>query len=194
MPFPPVSWWRQACSAQHITFDLAEHYQKMSYRNRYYLAAPAGKMLMSLPLEKGRNQRIPVQEVRLSERDVWQDNHWKTIVSLYGRAPFFEHFSHQLEPLFRQPFALLHDFNKAGIILVTQLLKLPLIFDETRQFIERYPDDITDLRHGLRPQQPAAVPEYYQVFADRTGFQSDCSILDLLFCEGPYAAVWLRQE
>lgn len=166
----------------------------MSYRNRYYLAAPAGKMLMSLPLENGRNQRIPVSLVKLSERADWQDNHWKTICSLYGRAPFFEHFSHQLQPLFAKRYATLHEFNIAGIQLVQKWLQLPLSFSETREFVRQYDETIPDLRHSMSPQHEAIVPEYYQVFADRTGFLSDCSILDLLFCEGPYAAVLLKAQ
>ncbi|WP_118972603.1 WbqC family protein [Taibaiella koreensis] len=192
LPFPPISWWQQACAAQQVTFDLAEHYQKMSYRNRYYLAAPSGRMLLSLPLEKGRNQRMPVGEVQLSYCTSWQDNHWKTIVSLYGRSPFFEYFAPQLEPLFRQHFPLLHTFNKAGILLVAQLLKLPLALGETTQFVAHYPEGTCDLRHSLSPQQPVALPAYHQVFTDRTGFLTDCSILDLLFCEGPYAAALLQ--
>jgi hypothetical protein len=106
-----------ACKAKQITFDLAEHYQKMSYRNRYYLAAPEGKLLMSLPLEHGRNQRMPVSEVKISDRSNWQSNQWKTIVSLYGRSPFFEYFEHHFKPLFENRYANLHDWNRAGIQL-----------------------------------------------------------------------------
>src|SRR5690349_10415459 len=126
IPFPPISWWVYACSAKQIVFDIAEHYQKMSYRNRYYLAAPEGKLLMSLPLEHGRNQRIPVSEVKLSDRTPWQSNQWKTIVSLYGRSPFFEYFEHHFKPLFEKRYDSLHDWNIAGIKLIDALLKLEL--------------------------------------------------------------------
>jgi hypothetical protein len=195
IPFPPVSWWIYACKAKSITFDLAEHYQKMSYRNRYYLAAPEGKLLMSVPLEHGRNQRIPVNDVKLSDRTDWQSNHWKTIVSLYRRSPFFEYFEHQFRPLFEQKFDRLHDWNIAGIKLINTLLKLELIFsEETENYIKSYPEEFIDLREKLKPQQEplVATPQYYQVFEDRVGFIPDCSILDLLFCEGMHAREILR--
>jgi hypothetical protein len=194
IPFPPVTWWLHACKAGQVTFDLAEHYQKMSYRNRYYLAAPEGRQLMSIPLDKGRNQRQPVSAVQIANNTDWQDNHWKTIASLYGRSPFFEYFDYKLKPLFEQPYNYLHDFNKAGILLVSKLLQLPLDFAETTQFVKHYPPAVTDLRTSLQPQQQADItlPEYQQVFADRTGFLPDCSILDLLFCEGSYASRILR--
>lgn len=194
IPFPPVTWWLYACKAKQITFDLAEHYQKMSYRNRYYLASPEGKTLMSIPLEKGRNQRVPVSAVQIAAHTAWQANHWKTIGSLYGRSPFFEYFAYRLQPLFEKQYTYLHDFNKEGILLLNQLLQLQLNFTETTHFEKNYPETIKDLRTTFSPQKQAGagIPEYYQVFSGRTGFLPDCSILDLLFCEGMYAAALLK--
>lgn len=193
IPFPPVSWWQHAVRAGNVTFDLAEHYQKMSYRNRYYLASPEGKTLMSIPLAKGRNQRVPVAAVCISGDTPWQSNHWKTITSLYGRSPFFPYFEHLLRPLFERPYTQLHTFNRESIRLVSHLLRLELTFTEITVFRAQYPPETRDLRQSLNPQHPADIPEYYQVFSERTGFLPDCSILDLLFCEGPYAAAWLQQ-
>ena len=191
IPFPPVFWWIKACQSKNITIDLAENYQKMSYRNRYYLAAPEGKILMSLPLESGRNQRVPIAEVKLSSDTNWQSNHWKTIVSLYNRSPFFEYFEHYFKPIFEQSFESLHDFNFAGIIQINKLLKLGLNIETSHSFIKNYPEEILDLRN-IKPQSdPDNNLTYYQVFEDRTGFQPNCSILDLLFCEGMAARVFL---
>lgn len=159
----------------------------MSYRNRYYLAAPEGKILMSLPLENGRNQRIPMKDVRLSNETNWQSNQWKTIVSLYNRSPFFEYFEHHFKPLFDKSFESLHDFNIAGILQVNKLLKLGLAIEPAEEFIKEYPVSVIDLRNSMLPQaQPKDmnVLPYYQVFEDRVGFQPNCSVLDLLFCEG----------
>lgn len=193
VPFPPVSWWGYAARAGRVCFDLGEYYAKMSYRNRYYLAAPEGRQLMSIPLLQGRNQRIPVSEVRPDNGSRWQDNHWKTIVSLYGRSPFFPYFDYQLEPLFRTSYDRLHDFNIATIQLMARLLDLPLQLEETSTFLKEYPTGTTDLRKLLAPQRPVSLPAYYQVFAERSGFLSDCAILDLLFCEGPAAKSYLAR-
>ncbi len=193
IPFPPVSWWIKAYQAQQVYLDVHEHYQKMSYRNRYYLASPEGKMLMSIPLENGRNQRVPVKEVKISNKYNWQDNHWKTITSLYGRSPFFEYFEYRVKPLFEQQYEWLHDFNKASINLVGEILRPGIVFFETKDFQKNYPEYTTDMREQLTPQQANDTKEYYQVFAERSGFQQDCSILDLLFCEGMYATEILKQ-
>ena len=189
VPFPPISWWAKAIKAEAIKFDLQESYQKMTYRNRYYLASPNGKQLMSLPLESGRNQRLPVADVKLFNASGWQSNHWKTITSLYRRSPFFEYYEHLLQPLFENGYEYLHQFNIAGIKLINQILGLQLSFAETEAFVKNYPEQILDVRNIMLPKEEGknGSAEYYQVFAERTGFVSDCSILDLLFCEGNYA-------
>jgi len=194
IPFPPVSWWVYACRQGQVVFDLAEHYGKMSYRNRYYLASAQGRQLMSIPLHQGRNQRIPVAAVQTDPNTKWQDNHWKTIVSLYGRSPFFPYFDYLLQPLFRKEYPLLHDFNLEGIALVNRLLDLGLSFSVTHEYRQVYPSGTADLREAFCPGRPdLSLPAYYQVFAERSGFQADCSILDLLFCEGKQAAAYLAE-
>lgn len=185
IPFPPLYWWMKAIEHKDITIDLAEHYQKMSYRNRYYLAAPEGKILMSLPLENGRNQRITMQQVKISNQTNWQSTQWKTIVSLYNRSPFFEYFEPYFKPLFEKPFEFLHEFNFEGIATVNKLLKLGLNITTTETFINNYGAETEDLRNMLSPQNDyASQVKYYQVFEDRSGFQENCSILDIIFNEG----------
>lgn len=191
-PFPPLSWWQLALRDRHVTIDLAEHYQKMSYRNRYYVAAPQGKLLLSIPLRNGRNQRVPMADVYIDNRTDWQTQHWRSLVSLYNRSPFFQYLEHHFAPLFLQSFDKLHDFNMAGIELVNRLLGLGLDLHFQAAFQAQYPG-ITDIRNDLRPNQPSTMQSqvYYQVFSDRSGFLPDCSILDLVFCEGLQAKALL---
>jgi len=194
-PFPPISWWTLALKDKKITLDHSEHYQKMSYRNRYYLATPQGKQLLSIPLLNGRNQRVPMAEVRIDNRIPWQTQHWRTLISLYNRSPFFQYFEHELLPLFQQEFDLLADFNLSGIRLLNQLLKLNLEISITESYKEDYPEE-TDIRQSLKPNateddEALNINSYYQVFADRSGFLPNCSILDLLFCEALQAPLIL---
>ena len=53
-----------------------------------------------------------------------------------------------------------------------------------------------DYREAITPKHPADDPDftprpYYQVFASRTGFIPNISILDLLFNMGPEGVFWL---
>lgn len=175
-----------AAKEKDVCIDIAEHYQKMSYRNRYYLASPQGKILLSIPLKEGRNQRKPVKEILIDNKENWQVKHWRTIVSLYARSPFFEYYEYRFRFLFEDSFEYLHQWNMESLKLMDELLASDLQLSETDFYKEHYGDTITDIRKTFVPQalQHISSTQYYQVFSDKTGFIPDCSALDVLFCEG----------
>lgn len=181
-----------ALQEQQVLIDLGEHYQKMSYRNRYYLAGPQGKQLMSIPLEAGRNQHKPMAVVRIDYKDHWQSRHWKTIVSLYGRSPFFEYFEYKIRPLYQEKFPFLQEWNHASLKIASELLDWNPDIATTTEYMRHYPNS-HDIREQFSPRNDhEGMPEYYQVFQDRTGFIPDCSVLDILFCEGKRAMMLMR--
>lgn len=193
MPFPPIAWWAVVHSVNALTLDGAEHYQKMSYSNRYYLAGGNGAIILSVPLVHGRNQRIPVREVQISSHERWQVQHWRTIVSSYKRAPYFDFYEPSLAKLFHTQFSLLADFNSATIQWGKEQLKGAWVQQTAQEYIKDYADGAIDLR-SMKPsieKDRKGFPEYYQLFKERHGFLPNLSILDLLFAEGPYAAHWL---
>ncbi len=194
LPFPPLSWWSMALQQQNTLIDLGEHYQKRSFRNRYYLAGPQGKQLMSIPLQAGRNQRNAVRAVHIDYTENWQSRHWKTITSLYKRSPFFDYFEYKIHPLFEGKTPLLYEWNQASVNCINALLNLNLHFSNTSEYIENYPDD-RDIRSSYHPQEiyQKSITPYYQVFKDRTGFIPDCSVLDMIFCEGNASPALLRE-
>lgn len=195
IPFPPLSWWQMALHHNKVLFDPKEHYQKMSYRNRYYLAGPQGKQLLSVPLEKGRNQHTPMERVRIDNKSNWQVNHWRTLTSLYQRAPYFEHFSEKIRPLFLNHFEFLYDWNQEGIQLISRLFEWAPDYSEAVTYQPAYPENFLDIRPSFLPRNTFKNNiRYHQVFEERCGFLADCSILDLLFCEGKYGHKLLRDN
>lgn len=185
LTFPNISWWMQVVQADKLVLDKWEHFQKMTYRNRYRISGANNSILLSVPLEKGRNQRMAMAEVKIFNEERWQTQHWRTLVSVYRRSPFFDHYEDGLRPLFEQQFTYLVDFNVATIEWAKKQLKLPFETEVAESYIKDYPADIIDLRNAKN--YPVKLPEYYQVFEDRIGFVPDLSILDLLFSEGPGA-------
>lgn len=194
IPFPPITWWQQAIRHKNVLIDLSEHYQKMSFRNRYYIASPQGKLLLSIPLQMGRNQRKPVREVKIDYKEQWQARHWKTIVSCYHRSPFFEYFEYLFRPLYEEQYEWLYEWNRAGLDLIKKILHPDITISETDLYQKQYADDVCDIRASFRPQAVynGVGTEYYQVFSDRTGFIPDCSVLDPVFCEGKQSIILLR--
>ncbi|PZF72418.1 WbqC family protein [Taibaiella soli] len=198
VPFPNISWWAFASNTDEILFDINGHFEKMSYRNRYCIAGANGVITLSIPLQQGRNQRIPLKDVLISNKENWQTQHWRTITSAYRRTPYFEHYEHLLQPLFEQPFERLVDFNFAAI----HWLKRQLKTDFTEQIADHFQKEYNDAAFDIRQKQKPATeekftvdyPKYYQLFEDRIGFQPNLSMLDLLFAEGPYAAQWVKKN
>ncbi len=188
--FPAISWWASVAKAETVLFDAAEHFQKMTWRNKYHISGANNSNKLSVPLINGRNQRVPMREVNIHNESRWQTQHWRTIVSVYRRTPYFEYYEPSLQPLFEKQFTGLIDYNKATIQWAKNQLKFQFEEEETDTFIKNYPPDVGDLRF-LKPPQ-TVFPRYYQVFEDRIGFLPDLSILDLLFSEGPRAKDYLE--
>jgi hypothetical protein len=196
LPFPSISWWAQALAAGVVCFDRDEPFRKMTCRNRYHIAGAQGLIRLSIPLTRGRSQRVPMGEVRICNRDRWQTQHWRTITAAYRRSPFFEIYEHSLEELFRTPWEGLADFSFASCNWLREQLRAPV------RLCRELPIDgsgpVTDLRRDANTGMPlpagAPFPQYRQVFSERTDFIPDLSLLDLLFAEGPYTAAWITEH
>lgn len=172
----------------NISFEVCESFQKMSFRNRMVLAGSNGLVHLSVPLEKGRDQKQLLKDVRISYSLPWQLQHWRTIESCYNRSPFFEYYRDWLDSFYQRRPVFLLDMNRDLTAWLVKQLKLTAQLSETTEFLPVYPGEISDYRSKWLPknfQQSTSSINYQQVFADRIGFQSNLSILDLLFCEGP---------
>src|SRR5574337_724916 len=84
--FPIVNWIKFLFSKQNIILLSCESYQKMSFRNRYVLAGSNGLINLSVPVLKGRNQKTPFRDVKISNNESWQLTHWRTITSCYNKS------------------------------------------------------------------------------------------------------------
>lgn len=191
IPFPNIQWWKLIAANHEVIWDEAEHFEKMTYRNRYYITGPNGLVQLSIPLQHGRNQRCPMSDVMISNKERWQIQQWRTLVSVYNRSPYFNFYAATLEPLFTQQYNRLIDFNKATIDWLKKQLQLSFIETGTDQYKKIYGDGTIDIRKSFRPGQeknplPGSAP-YYQLFSERNGFLSNLSMLDLLFSEGPHS-------
>jgi hypothetical protein len=190
--FPPPSLLPLGLDGD-VRLEAMEHYSKGSCRNRCYLAGPQGAMILSVPLERGKNQQCPIRDVRIDTSSDWQRQHWKSIRSAYGKSPFFIHYADALEPLFQQRFRFLFDWNEACTKKLLQLMGRGITsYLYTEQYQKNLPETWIDAREQRGKARLSLSLRYAQVFEERTGFLPDLSTLDLLFCTGPEAASHLR--
>ena len=184
--FPIINWINFLFSKKHITLLSSEEYKKMSFRNRYIITGSNGIINLSVPLLNGRNQRVPFNEVKIANNERWQLTHWRTITSCYSRSPYFEYYRDALEKFFTNRWEFLFDWNLAVLEWLKEILKFPAEIIVA----DKFPGG-QDLRDRWLPknfQKDPLVFRYPQIFEDRTGFQNNLSILDMLFNIGPQAA------
>lgn len=196
VPFPNIVWWSYVINADELVLDASEHFEKMTYRNKYFIAGANGTIQLSIPLHGGRNQRKTMRNMLISNEEQWQMQHWRGIASTYKRAPFFEYYEHSLEQLFAKEFNSLVDFSTQTIYWLAKNLKLNLTITFADTYCREYEDAI-DLRKLFKPGAEKLVEKngiYYQMFEERNGFIPNLSMLDLLFAEGPNAFNTLKQH
>lgn len=195
IPFPNIYWWLVASEGNTVCLDSSEYFQKMSYRNRYYITGANGLIQLSIPLKQGREQRNSMDATGISYSENWQVQHWRTLVSVYNRSPYFQHYEPSLQQLFEKKYELLHEFNQASIQWLANQLKTPIEITVAGTYIKEY-DNSKDLRRMKPGAEKRAIEEqpYYQLFNERNGFLPNLSMLDLLFAEGPHAMQWVKDN
>ncbi|NUO03100.1 MAG: WbqC family protein [Saprospiraceae bacterium] len=191
---PPVQYFSKLTVGEPVFIEQWEHYQKGTYRNRCHIAAANGLTRLTIPLIKGKNEQQAIREVRIAYYEPWQRQHWQSIRSAYGNAPFFEFYADALQPFYEKPFPFLFDFNLALLQTLLKLLRMDVPLHLTDAYADPVPSGWTDLRNAIHPKphlqkpDPDFIPKpYHQVFEDRYAFLPNLSMLDALFCLGPGA-------
>jgi len=182
--FPCINWFKNSIRFSNIELLSTERWQKMSFRNRCVVAGSIGLIHLSVPVVGGRNQKLLVKDVKIDYATKWQLQHWRTIVSCYNKAPYFEYFEEIFHPFFEKRYEFLFDLNRDVIQTIAKILNKNQLISVFSGHYET--EDIPTLPYCL-PKNFQLLPnpvQYTQVFEDRIGFQPNLSILDLLFSEG----------
>jgi hypothetical protein len=166
-----------------------ENYQKRSYRNKCLILAANGILPLTIPLKKGKNNKSPISKVEISYEENWQINHIRSIKSAYTSSPYYEYYMDDIEELINSKHIYLYNFNLNIIKWFCKVLDITLL--ESEEYIKEMPND---LRHVILPKSRIDnLTSYIQVFSEKYEFQSDLSILDLIFCKGPEVKTYLKK-
>ena len=186
--FGSVALWRDAVRAGGFAFRQNEHYQRRTQRNRCVVATAQGRHLLSVPLSAGKHERCPVREVRIDYQEDWPRRHFQTLIAAYGSAPFWPEYSVGLESLYARRPLRLWDWNWPLVAWVAEEIDADLVLAEA----DDWQPGVDAAPASLQPDP--SLPPYPQVFAERTGYLSNLSALDLLMCQGPRARDYLSPD
>jgi hypothetical protein len=193
--FPSLEYFSAIQGFDKLILEKQEHYIKQSYRNRCYINTAHGVDTLVVPVT-GRHGKILFKDIRIDPGKRWRNNQWRTLQSAYAKAPFFEHYSDELNSVLYTGFEFLFDLNKAVLSLCLQSLSMKKDISETVSYEKQVSGDVFDLRSQINLKRSYTARSFYhpqtyhQVFGN--SFAGNLSLIDLLFCEGPNALANLK--
>ena len=196
-----------------IYIEACENYQKQSYRNRCRLYAADGVQDLNIPVvHEGGTHKLPISEIRIDWSKAWLQQHERAIISAYRTSAYFEYYMDEFFAIYAEKPEKLIDLNTSLLRFMLDKTGISAEIRFTSEFsrdgiIFPAPGDnptkeihCTDLREVIHPKRPNSIladlgleKPYFQVFAQKHGFQSDLSAIDLLFNEGPDSIVYLKK-
>ena len=190
--FGPIEEFVYLSKNKSVTYDISEHFLKQSYRNRCIIYGANGLLRLTVPLVLKSREKTAMKNIKISYAENWQSQHWRSIQSAYKNSPFFDYYEEMILPIFFEEFENLKDLNIKAREIIMQCLQLNCEIEYTQDFIAY---KTNDLRLNIHPKKEPTLdlPRYIQVFEEKHGFYPNLSILDLLFNEGPSAALYLSQ-
>ena len=195
--FGSIGYIKQLVKANEVLIDVHEPFKKMGNRNRTSIVTAHGPLLLTVPLQDGRDQKKDMKDVEICYQQNWQIKHLKAIGSSYKRSPFFEYYEPALQDLLLTKHQYLVDLNMSLLNWLEKVLKTQFNISKTIElipFLDPNFIDVRDTSNTNKPSQNIVNQVYPQVFMDKIDFIPNASILDLLFCMGPASNIYLKDS
>lgn len=187
---PSISYFSAIQPFEKIILEKHEFFVKQSFRNRCLINTSQGRDALIIPLTS-KHGKTAVCDVRIDYSQKWLNNHWRTLQSAYGNAPFFEYYADDFHGILFSKFEFLYDLNFHLLSLCLRLLKMKKVVEESDHYIKNAESGVFDLRNVINAKNPTGSNKYYkaveygQVFGNM--FVKNLSLVDLIFCTGPEA-------
>ncbi len=189
--FPNIYWYSLYLAADDVILEQHENYQKQTWRNRYDIADPHGKVSLTIPIIGQKGIKTSVQEIRIKDSN-WARTHLRTIETAYNSSPYYLYFEDDLKRLFETPYDILLDFNIASLNFINDCLQIEEKHTLSGSYME---GTIEDYRSNFKAsKKQITCPEYLQVFTSKYSFIPNLSLLDLVFNLGSEALLYLENH
>src|SRR3954453_12521101 len=90
--FPSIDYFKILSRYKYVILEKYENFKKSTFRNRFHIATANGVIPLTIPIAGGREQKVPIKGVVIDNGRDWRTSHWRSIVSAYKKAPFFEYY------------------------------------------------------------------------------------------------------
>tara|TARA_B100000683_G_scaffold117803_1_gene115815 strand:- start:8569 stop:9015 length:447 start_codon:yes stop_codon:yes gene_type:complete len=146
--------------------------------------------MLSIPKKRKSADKTLITDINISKTSNWQKIHWQALLSSYNSSPFFKYYKDQLEEFYHTNPSTLFKFN-------LRLTKLILSFLQTEKkihFTSEYKRKFDGLDFRNHKFKNIKMDTYDQVFSEKIEFQSDLSVVDVLFNLGPETTSYLETQ
>jgi len=214
--WPWRGYFHQIHRANHFVFLDNVQFDKNGWRNRNRIKTPAGIEWFTVPVrQKGRGQQL-IRDVEITADGTWRKKHLKMLGQNYAKAPHFSRHSAAVEEFLGREWSRLMDLTVETTRWAADALGIRTTYHFASDFAQSpeqtgrlvdicrqlgatdylpgpaardYLDEEQFQRAGIAVEYMTyEYPEYPQLHGS---FQSQVSILDLLFNCGPEAPKYI---
>ena len=186
--FGNLVYFKSLLASKESVFEVHEYFVKQTLRSRCEIQSANGRIQLNIPVTKPHGSKTKMIDIEISYATDWQRIHWKAIESAYASSPYFEDYASEIHDLIYSNCNSLVDFNMRTIQLITRALDLVVSNNFSIEYIPT--EECKDFRMN-EFNSSTSTPTYIQVFSEKSNFEPNLSILDILFCQGPMARKWL---
>jgi WbqC-like protein family len=182
--FPCLDFFAAMSQCSATRLEAHEQYQKQSLRNRCYVLTANKIDCLTVPV-LGPTRHQPIRDVRIDNDQKWRERHWRCLEGAYRKAPFFEFYAPDLEPVFAREYPFLFDLNLELLTICRKWIGLTTPLGLTNCYEKQPAPGVFDARNRVDAQSGlfySPIP-YSQNFG--VDFVPNLSILDVVFNQGP---------
>lgn len=191
---PSIEYLSLLLSQEQVQFEVHEHFQKQTYRNRALILGANGIETLTVPVQHLHAGKLLMKEVKIDYGQNWVRIHQGAIQAAYGKAPYFEYFEPYIRSIFEKKLNFLVDLNIEYIELFAKILGKKMNFSLTKSFEIEDKDvfwNCIKAKQDWRERKLYNEIAYPQCFGNT--FQPNLSVLDLLMNQGRDANLILNQ-
>ena len=186
----PASYYSILLQSSDVFVESKEHFVKQSVRNRCSILSSNGTQILTIPKERKSADKTLITDINISKKQNWQKLHWQSLISSYNSSPFFKYYKDPLEEFYHINPSNLFNFNLRLTELILSFLQIEKKINFTSEYNSKF-DGIDFRNHKFKNLE---MDTYEQVFSEKIDFQSDLSVVDLLFNLGPETTSYLETQ
>ena len=191
--FPSINYFK-SINKNDILINLDSLYTRKSYRNRTIINGNNGSFNLIVPTIKNKISKKYV-DIKIDHSQNWINQHLQSMQSSYGKTPYFLFYKDLITQVLKLRHIFLFDLNYDLLTLFFKLLNFENNFRKEKKLILNGLkfDDLTHLSNINNDNEIILTSNkiYYNNNFGKN-FDTNVSILDLLFMKGPETKYFLN--